>query len=80
MSDKQLTPCIKPRVKPVRPGAYEIRFPDDKFGNDSPGYAFWNGKSWGWASSTPEFAAANETSSLGAIQKKEWRGLAEEPK
>ena len=76
----KLTPWFKARVKPARPGVYEIRFPDDKFTNDSPAYAYWNGKCWGWASSTPGFSAANQSSTFAAIQKKEWRGLAQEPK
>lgn len=77
----KLTPWFKARVKPARPGVYEIRFPDDVFSNDSPAYALWDGERWGWASATAKFAAANGAGCMsGATQKKEWRGLAEEPK
>ena len=68
----KLTPWFPGSRKPVRPGVY-IR---DIAGN--PAFAMWAGAYWMASAPTPERAASARL--VSGLQRKRWRGLAEQPK
>ena len=70
--DEDLTPWFPADVKPVRPGVYRVKY----FGDC--GYAFWDGKRWGWAQLSIRKAIVEAEPSTAA-QEKVWRGLNKEP-
>jgi hypothetical protein len=71
MSEQKLTPWFPGHIKPTRHGVYQ---------NGGPTvYQHWNGKAWGYASHTPEGAAA-QAGMESIFQNDRWRGLAEDPK
>jgi hypothetical protein len=70
---KKFTPWFPADVKPVRIGVYETRFGDNP---RISGFSEWAGE---WSNQTSVNGGDNFFSD-GAIQKKEWRGLAKAPK
>lgn len=76
---KKLTPWFLPTKKPVRKGVYETKY--HLYGREfQHGYSYWDGKNWANSSSSIDSAYAIKDWLEGAIQEKNWRGLAEQPK
>jgi len=78
---KKLTPWFPPTVKPPHVGVYEVILlvGSRDFDQVRPdGFAYWNGRSWGWNSDTADFAATSGNVK-GSCQAKKWRGLAVKP-
>jgi hypothetical protein len=69
--DDELTPWFDGRVVPARPGVY-IR----ELGIRGADYAYWTGKKWWAARSTPAYAACARCNSGFQISLMRWRGLA----
>lgn len=67
-----LTGWFPPEVKPVRKGVYSVRW------RGHTGYSYWDGERWGWYQHTLHRANKDRVS-IGASQKKTWRGLAVNP-
>lgn len=71
----KLTEWYEPDQKPVRAGTYETRFKCGK--GWQKGYSRWVGGHWTNQFETPEEASREFRR---GFQRKEWRGLAKEPK
>ena len=71
MTNLKLTPWFDGSIKPVRAGVYETSY-------GRSGYAYFDGKRWGWVNATVEQASKDQDTN-GAFQRKRWRGLAEDP-
>jgi hypothetical protein len=67
-----LTPWYPSRVRPIHEGVYEIRFTGWLKVNK---YALWDGAKWGWAASTPDYAAEFPLFHYDPNQAKQWRGV-----
>lgn len=76
MSKKHnLTPWFPGHIKPVRPGVYQTRYR-----GSTDGYSYWTGKRWSNQCLDIEFCHSHgDDWTYGAVQRKEWRGLAEDP-
>lgn len=70
MTEDKLTDWYPSHIRPVRPGVYEARVAGQK----TIGYAAWDGKYWGWRTSSFLDALKYPVSS-DAAQDKQWRGL-----
>ena len=70
----KLTEWYPVDTKPVREGVYETHM------SGRLGYSYWTGKQWSNQSVLAACAERHKAWTSGAIQKKNWRGLAEPPK
>lgn len=71
MNDEKLTDEFPPEIKPFYPGVYRTRL------GSIVGYSRWTGACWSNQQATRK--GARIASTIGAIQRKFWRGLAEKP-
>lgn len=78
MSAQQLTLWHRPELKPVRVGVYGTKFMRIDELSEPQGYSFWNGRHWGYQSSSPDDAATPQYSGASRVQWKSWRGLTAE--
>jgi hypothetical protein len=66
----KMTDWFPPQVMPVHIGVYPVKY----FGDF--GYAYFDGKRWGWAVPSPA-QALKEKNTKGAGQDKQWCGFKE---
>lgn len=72
---KEITAWFHCDIKPVHIGVYQT---DHDNGKQDPGYCLWDGTRWGCERTSVADALRNPYFS-GAVQAKDWRGLAEQP-
>lgn len=73
----KLTPWFPADVKPARKGVYQV---SDCFWADRVGYAYWNGRRFGFrAADDPSMAHLHRNSLTLFPERTSWRGLAENP-
>ena len=71
------TPWFPAKIKPARPGVYEVSDEDDA--SILRWFSYFDGTNFKWFSTCPDEAFRQRDLGTGCIVKR-WRGLAEEPK